>query len=283
MPDETTYTFRLIDDTAGGAGGKPAGGPGVPPVVGPGVNPRTSQRDQAESLAGGAASVVEGRQDRQEQRRQPKPPKPPVAVASPVAAAGGQLAGRLGLGGVVSALSAAAPVAAALAIPVAAGVGLSKFVGRLSKRADDIADISPDVARAKAQIELERTLASIRLGREFGPELGRIELAKGRIDLATERAKDLLQIAAVRVAQAATQQLESGAIGEAIPGLSEAIKRLRELIEKLLGDDLKGVSIFDWWQNQPHVLPPGFKDLGEAADVEFSDQRVVVLPAFNLP
>ncbi len=279
MPDETTYTFRLIDDTAGGAGGKPAGGPGVPPVVGPGVNPRTAQREQAESLAGGPAEVVEKKQDRQEKRRQPKPPKPPVAVRSPF---GEQLAGRLGLGGIVG---AAGPAGAAIAVVAAGAVAIRQTDAHLRRQADRAAPFSPELAQARAQIGLERTLADIRFARQFGGDLADIERARARVGRASQRAFDLAEIGIVRATGAASNALLDNLdknLEKVSPAAAAAIRALRSFLG--FKTEKGGTDIFLWWQKQKFVLPPGFKDLGEAADVEFDpDLRDVPLPAFPLP
>ena len=290
MPDETTYTFRLIDET----GGKPSGGPGVPPVVGPGVNPRTSQREQAESLAGGAAEVIEGRQERSGRQVA----KGKAAVVAPpggdVRQAGAGIAGRLGLGGIVGALG---PATAAVAVVAAGAVAVRAFDQRLKRRTDELAPFSPDIARTRAQIEVERTLANIRAAREFGPEFADVERARARIKLAGQDFGDVSQILALRGIRSLADR-DNPVAGAAlllaalnpITGLVAApvgaarVAGVLERLEKFLTKESNvSLNLFSWFEKQPYVLPAGWSDQGEAPDVEFSDIRQIVLPALNLP
>ena len=90
-----------------------------------------------------------------------------------------QFAGAVGIGS----LARFAGPAAAIAAPVLA----ARFaINRLGRRTDELAELSPAIARQRAINEVLREQRNIRVAREQGPQLAELERLKGAASRATE-------------------------------------------------------------------------------------------------
>ena len=157
-------------------------------------------------------------------------------------------------GGAATTAGLAGAAAAGVGI-VAAGVGSAAFAAKAlgDSVSSTIGDFSPEVARARAQVETSQTRQAVRLAEDVGQETARFETLKGILgglfkEAKAEVFKDL---------QPLIEGLTVGALlfpawitGDA----KEYLKALRNIERILESSSDGGNSLFD----RPHLEPPGF-------------------------
>lgn len=188
---------------------------------------------------------------------------------------------------------------ASVALPLALAAGTGRAIqGAANTAISQVADLSPEVARALAMDEVRQLRANLRTADRLGDELAtnigaRGEIASNLQDLGGMIVEPMIaELNEILEAVAGLTQIAKDAAEFSRPvfsflwELSEAmpIPVINELLLKWLGEFRKkeadkNVSFLDWFEKQPQPVPPGFKAEGqlEVMNVAFNE-----IPGLNL-
>ncbi len=268
MPEELVVKF--IDD----GGGRST--PGLQPEKTPSKS-EAAEKFRTENAGGGgsASDVIEGRkrtqsetkkgdEDKIENRRK----RGARAASDQAKALGTRAAGKLGLGGILSAITAtgaaaalgpAAGAIAAIGIPVAIG---GAAIVAANRRADQLARFSPDIARQRAANRVLRIQQDIEAAQELGSGLAEFEKAKGTLGRSVTASIDRALSTTGKVIEAAVDIFQ----GEVGPGQG------RELLEDLLRNT-PGKAFLDELFNK-HLGGNKYDPIGWFRDQPLPDAKV---------
>lgn len=302
---DARFVIEFVDRAAGG---QPTSGP--PRAASPPGEPTRSRRTAAieerlgsSSPDGGVGRATPSLADRTTRvpsggvTRRPGPP--PAGPSGGLAAAGRELAGAIPGGRLLLGLGTAAGAIGAVAAGVAG----------LKGEADELAPFSPEIALARAQVELSRQIQNLRDARRLGPEIAAFERSRGRLGIEFGRLKregltglglegttgGLAEVVGLLADIASGVRTIRNAIPEKLgelfgPGgeglgkvltqsglatVGDLIGQLRESLGLKENQHDPTVWLFDDLANRKHIMPPGFDDNDE---VDLDDATFLKLP-----